>query len=318
MRKPAKNASTALSARHSETAPRAFSRLPLNALRVFEAIARTGSMARAAEWLNVQPSAVSMQLKLLQAHAGRPLWKKEGRGIALTPDGAALAAEIGAGLGQIEGALRALRIAARSEPIVLSVLPNFLNAWLLPRLAQLEADLPDLDLRLHSSSDPVALGIGGADAAVRLGPGRWAGTQAEKLATEWIVPVCAPAELARAGAIEPGLWPHRHRLIHNSVDPWSLWAEHEPPGLVKRLMLDDALAALLAAENGQGLALVRASVAAERLARGTVVQAGTRLPYRYAFYFVTPRQAVRPEVATALAALKQWLRRAMRRSGSGD
>lgn len=234
------------------------------------------------------------------------------------PDGAALAAEIGAGLGQIEGALRALRIAACSEPIVLSVLPNFLNTWLLPRLTQLEADLPDLDLRLHSSSDPVPLDAGGADAAVRLGPGRWAGTRAEKLAAEWIVPVCAPAELARAGAIESGGWPHRHRLIHNSVDPWSLWAEPEPPGLVKRLMLDDALAALLAAENGQGLALVRASVAAERLARGTVVQAGPRLAYRYAFYFVTPLQAVRPEVATPLAALKQWLRRAMRRSWSGD
>lgn len=315
MEKSTRNSSTTKAARRGLTGPRAFSRLPLNALRVFEAIARTGSMARAAELLNVQPSAVSMQLKLLQAHAGRPLFRKEGRGIALTPDGATLAAEIGAGLGQIESALRVLRIAARSEPIVLSVLPNFLNAWLLPRLARLDAELPDLDLRLHSSSDPVALGAGGADAAVRLGPGRWTGTRAEKLAEEWIVPVCTPAELARAGTIEHGAWPHRHRLIHNSVDPWTLWADQEPPGLVKRLMLDDALAALLAAESGQGLALVRASVAAERLARGAVVEAGPRLPYRYAFYFVTPRQVVRPEVATPLDALKRWLRRAMRRNG---
>lgn len=311
-------ASPASSLSRRPTAPRAVGRLPLNALRVFEAIAQTGSMARAAELLNVQPSAVSMQLKLLQAYVGRPLWRKEGRSIALTADGAALAAEIGASLGQIESALRALRIASRSEPIVLSVLPNFLNSWLLARLARLEADLPDLDLRLHSSSEPVALGAGGADAAVRLGPGRWSGTRAERLAPEWIVPVCAPAELARAGTIAPGAWPHRHRLIHNSVDPWSLWADQEPTGLVKRLVLDDALAALLAAENGQGLALVRASVAAERLARGAVVLAGPRLPYRYAFYFVTPRQAVRPELATQLDALKRWLRRTMRQSWSSD
>jgi len=52
---------------------KALPRLPFNALRVFEAVARHGSMARAAEALNVLPSAASMQMKNLSGYVGVPL-----------------------------------------------------------------------------------------------------------------------------------------------------------------------------------------------------------------------------------------------------
>jgi len=287
----------------------AFARLPLNALRVFEAFARTGSMAGAAEALNVMPSAVSMQLKALQDHVGVPLLRKAGRGAELTPAGRALAGEIGAALAQIEQALRGLRSKSRREAVHLTVLPNFVTSWLLPRLPRLQAECPDVELALNSSGRVEPLGRQGPQAAVRLGPGRWPGTRADKLCDEWLLPVCSPAVRSRDGEVEPAIWPQRHTLIHNRVDPWTLWAEPPPRAPRERVVLDDTLACAMAAEAGLGLALARATVVADRLARGSLVAAGPRLPYRYGFYFVTPRGV--PDTPP-LATLRAWFKREMK------
>jgi LysR family transcriptional regulator, glycine cleavage system transcriptional activator len=92
------------------------SRLPLNALRVFLAVARCGSMARAAEALNVQPSAVSMQMQNLSEYAGLPLIIKRGRSVELSVHGARLLPQVLTGLKQIEEAISSLRDSARTGP----------------------------------------------------------------------------------------------------------------------------------------------------------------------------------------------------------
>lgn len=52
-------------------------------------VARHGSVARAAEALSKTPSAVSQQLRRIEAHFGVPLFEKAGRGIRLSPAGEA-------------------------------------------------------------------------------------------------------------------------------------------------------------------------------------------------------------------------------------
>ncbi|WP_392353445.1 LysR family transcriptional regulator [Brevundimonas sp. LF-1] len=61
---------------------------PLNALKAFEAAARRLNITRAAEELSVTPGAVSQQIRILEEHAGAPLFHREGRQIALTELGA--------------------------------------------------------------------------------------------------------------------------------------------------------------------------------------------------------------------------------------
>ena len=61
---------------------------PLNALKAFEAAARRLNITRAAEELAVTPGAVSQQIRILEEHAGAPLFHREGRQIALTELGA--------------------------------------------------------------------------------------------------------------------------------------------------------------------------------------------------------------------------------------
>jgi DNA-binding transcriptional LysR family regulator len=56
-------------------------------LRVFSAVARHLSFARAAEALHLSPPAVTMQVKELEADLGMPLFERRGRRIALTTSG---------------------------------------------------------------------------------------------------------------------------------------------------------------------------------------------------------------------------------------
>ena len=64
---------------------------PLNALRAFEAAARLGGFALAAEELSVTPGAVSQHIRALEDWAGVALFERRAQGVRLTPEGAALA-----------------------------------------------------------------------------------------------------------------------------------------------------------------------------------------------------------------------------------
>ena len=64
--------------------------LDVDLLRTLVAIADTGSFSRAAQAVYRTPSAVSMQMKKLEDQVGRPLFAKDGRSMALTPDGEVL------------------------------------------------------------------------------------------------------------------------------------------------------------------------------------------------------------------------------------
>ncbi len=56
-------------------------------LQYFHAVAKVGSVARAAEQLHVSPQAISTQLQVLEDQLGEELLRKKGRGLALTEAG---------------------------------------------------------------------------------------------------------------------------------------------------------------------------------------------------------------------------------------
>ena len=65
---------------------------PLGALRVFEAVARLGSFSRAADELCVTQSAVSHQIRGLEAWFGAALFERSGNRAILMGHAAELAA----------------------------------------------------------------------------------------------------------------------------------------------------------------------------------------------------------------------------------
>src|SRR5256714_15332925 len=107
---------------------------PLNALKVFEAAARTESFTRAAEELNVTPGAVSHQVKALEDTLGVKLFNRERQRLVMTEAGREYLAVVRDALDRI--ALGTDRLVQRQSSGVLTVStsPDFAAKWLVHRL----------------------------------------------------------------------------------------------------------------------------------------------------------------------------------------
>ena len=91
----------------------------LNALHAFEAVARLGSVSRAATELHVTHGAVSRHIRALENELGIALFQRQGRGLALTPPGQRLRDTSTAVFAQLRDACDGLRQDASQAPFVL-------------------------------------------------------------------------------------------------------------------------------------------------------------------------------------------------------
>ena len=287
-----------------------FERLPLNALRVFEAVAARLSFAEAAEALHVTPAAVSMQVRSLEDYLRVRLFRRTGRSVALTAEGARLLPGVRRGLSSLQQSMQQLRHDRTAGPLNISTLASYLQKWLLPRLPEFHDQHPLIELSIHTSRHPVDFNATDFHAAVRMSAGPPAGLYSERLMEEWFVPVCTRELLGRFGPLRNGADLKRFPLLRSPDEDWKLWLDpaSEAPWQERGTAFDDSLTILAAAEQGQGLALTRWALAAQDLASGRIVQASERIvPCPLAYYFVCPESYLSvPKIQTLLV----WLRKA--------
>jgi LysR family glycine cleavage system transcriptional activator len=289
-------------------ATRSFDRLPLNALRVFEAVASRLSFAAAADALHVTPAAVSMQIRMLENYLRVPLFRRSGRAVALSAEGALLLPGVRRGLSELQQAMQQLRQDRSSGALNISTLASFLQKWLLPRLPQFYARHPDIELSIHTSLTPVDFAQRDFHAALRMSGAPTPGLYNEKLLDEWFLPVCSRELLARHGPLRTPADLKRYPLLRSADESWSLWRRPgaEADWRERGTAFDDSVTVLAAAEQGQGLALTRWALAAQDLANGRVVRASEFvLPCPRAYYFVCPESYL---ALPKLQQLLEWLR----------
>lgn len=104
----------------------------LNALRAFEAMARTGRATAAAQELNVTHSAVSRQVKALEAALGVRLFTGPRHHLELTAAGRTLAPALSGAFNQIAQAVR--RVRSDGVDLHIAVNASLSVKWLIPRL----------------------------------------------------------------------------------------------------------------------------------------------------------------------------------------
>jgi LysR family glycine cleavage system transcriptional activator len=286
----------------------AFDRLPLNALRVFEAVATQMSFADAAEALHVTPAAVSMQVRTLEDYLQVPLFRRAGRAIELTPEGALLLPGVRRGLTDLQTALHQLRQSRSAGTLNISTLASFLQKWLLPRLPQLHDQHRDLQLRVHTSREAVDFSQTDFHGAIRMTTGPESGLHSEKLLDEWFVLVCSPELYQRFGPVRDAADLKRYPLLRSSDEPWQIWNRPDTDREWKEhgTAYDDSVTVLNAAEQGQGLGLARWCLAAGDIRLGRLVLASTTVvPCPRAYYFVCPEAYL---AMPKLQALLKWLR----------
>ncbi|KAA0699606.1 LysR family transcriptional regulator [Neorhizobium sp. P12A] len=283
---------------------------PLNALRVFEVVARCGSILKAAEELGVVRGAVRQQLTVLDAHFGMTLFERNGRRLELTEKGRSLAESVAAAFGILERAAMELEAAGRPK-IRIGVPSAFAVWWLMPRLGTLQAALPEIDLDIipvtvveplsrHPEFDAVIMG-----GEYRPSPD----ITAIRFMEDEFGPVATP-ELASRLNLNDGpdaLGKATGLGIRSVPRLWDDWfAESGAPsrGFARLQQFEDLLLAIAAARSGIGVAIAPKTAVGDDLARKTFIApyGFIRRPAGFSISFRTADATKKP-----FSALGEWL-----------
>ena len=251
--------------------------LPLSALRAFEAAARLGSFKAAAEELAVTPTAVSHQIRALEAQAGLALFERQVRKVSLTDAGTQLYPVLRDGFDAFEATLARLTQKRTRAQVSISATNAFTVKWLVPRLSDFRCEHPGIDLQLQASDDVIDLRSTAVDIAIRYGRGPYPGLAIEPLFTDRFAPVANPRlgvasadDLARVPLIRFD-W-KRPQPENPTWERWFKVARRRQPPQAGQLRFSDEGHAIQAAVAGHGIALVSLALIAGELEAGHLIQ----------------------------------------------
>lgn len=289
---------------------------PLSQLEAFEAAARHLSFTKAADELALTQSAVSRQIKALEEHLERPLFRRLHRALRLTEEGETLYQAVRDVLGQLQEVKRRLGGGQRPRTVTVTTTGGFAGVWLIPRLTTFTAAHPEIDVRISTANEFVHLDRDGVDLAIRYHTAEGVGEGAERLFGEVIFPVCSP-RLARDPA-RPLRKPEDlrlHTLLHmepnaaSVLQSWAMWLRAlKLEGLVPASVVHFSTYDLMvqAALAGHGVALGRSPLTDALLrSRKLVAPFKQTLASPRSYYLLQSKAASRKPEAQAFAA---WLR----------
>lgn len=284
-------------------------RLPsIKALRALEAVGRLGSVRRAAEELHLTRSAVSHQLRFLEAELGFPLTGREGRGVLLTPRGERYAREVRAALRALARAGEDTAGPELAGKLTVSCTPGFATYWLCPNIGRFLADHPNVDLGVVSPRRLDDVTAAEVDVFIAYGQGGWPGMWTELLAEARFAPICSP-RLLQQGLREPADL-ERFRLLHlGDRTDWLRWLSAAGLGWPEGrdgIVFSDMNLVLSAALAAQGVAMGDTMTSTNALASGALVQPfALTVPASGAYHLVADPAAVGAPLARAFLS---WLR----------
>lgn len=285
------------------------SRIPLNTLPAFSAVARLQNLRAAADELHLTHSAVSQQIKLLEDQLGHTLFDRRGRRVVLNAAGSAFQRAVDAALARLDDGLRASAAAAAgsAQQIRLALLPSFAQRWLLPRMGHWRARHPDVGIELNTSQQLVDLPREGFHVALRQGLGHWRGLVAQQLIDSPLIAVGSPAAAERLRGRSTAALADEPLLGDGPL--WQRWFALDGLQVAARpvAQFNDAGLMLQATEQDIGIALARELLAADALCEGRLVRLSPlalRDETAFAYWIAYP-----PDLADwpPLVALRDWL-----------
>lgn len=267
-------------------------RLPsLDLIRGFVAVARRMSVTQAADDLCLTQSAISKQIRALEDFLGVPLFRRNFRSLELTEQGQMLFRVADASVRALQEALAEFSPPVR-RPVTITASTSVAGLWLLPRMGELQALHPQVDVRLVASNSVLELGPD-LNLAVRYCAERQAPLGALKLFGETLAPVASPRLALQALESPQALADVTLLEFDVSGRPWLHWSDW----LVQRgwrtadargvLHFNQYEQAIQAAVAGQGVALGRLELLQPMLRDGRlrVVEAAgetvSRSPFSY-------------------------------------
>ena len=281
---------------------------PLRALQIFEAAARHAHFSRAATELCITQSAVSHQVRLLEAHFGERLFIREGRQLCLTSKGNVLYRE----LERIFNELNDLSMQITgdcNDQLRLAVYSSFAIKWLIPRLSDFHRLHPQIKIRLDMITDDPQMSDSVADMFIT-GQSGQPGYVHRMLHQERLIPVICPGLLNTDHSALSVL--RQHALLTVDEGPigfdWERWLKVNSISIAatqQQHVFSHVLLAIEAAIAGQGIALASDFMVERDISKGALV--ALDLPAMltgFEFNFSCKQRRLKEP---AIAAFVQWL-----------
>ncbi len=230
---------------------------PLQYLLGFEAAARLESFSKAAEELGISQSAVSHEMRLLEARVGQPLFIRQGRSVRLTDAGRDYQRSVAGALENLETGYRKLEPYRKPGSVVIYCRTDFAARWLLPRIGALKKAVPLCDPWIDTSGTKVDFDEMEVSIAIVCTRDVNSALESHMLFSDELVAVASP-EILEENSLSP-----RNLLgfplIHDERPAgWEVWFESggiAAGEISAGFDFSDSELALRAAEAGYGIAL---------------------------------------------------------------
>ena len=281
----------------------------LKATEYFEAVARLGTVTKAAAELSVSPSAVSQQIRLLEAQFGVKLFRREKRRLILTLDGDRLFQTTTRAFGALRNARSAIARQREMRSLTIRVSPSFGVRWLGPRIAGFVAANPDWNIRIDATPEFTEFDTEAVDLDLRYGLGTWVGLTVNCVMNDLVLPLCSPGYRERFdGVADPAQRLKGAQLIDSvkTIYRWDLWLATnriELDELTYPFRFDRSSMAIEMAKQGGGVALDSAMLCVSELERGELVPFIPGIPVIEfpAYWFVCPPRHLNRRIVSRFA-----------------
>lgn len=285
---------------------------PLNAVRVFEASARNGSLTRAAAELCVSQGAVSRHIASLEQWLQVKLFTRVHRGVELTPQGRVFFDVVKSTLDLLESGAKQLRRSPDENRLRLKLPPTFAMRWLVPRLVRFHALHPKVDVQITTSHADADFDREDIDISIYSWAEPPSGPGYRRVLSEVLLPVCAPSLLGRAPPLRKPADLANHVLLCslNRPSDWPTWVAAARVGQIdgnRGLKFENAALAYQAAIDGLGVMIAQWAFVEDDLATGRLVAPlELRTPTKRAYFLATHPHREKP---ARLRAFEEWILR---------
>lgn len=248
---------------------------PLQSLLAFEATARLGGLSRAAQELSLTQSAISHQIHNLEQWVGQPLFKRIGRGVKLTAAGELFNTTVRSTLKTLLDGRERIEPYRNPNSAIVACSADLASGWLAPRLGQLRARHPGMEIWLVTQDEKPEIDRIDLDLIIAAERVESAEATSVPLLDDQAVAVCAPALAQRLLPLAlPALLRDSPVIVDERHPEWLLALQEGEagPGAAQRaVMVYDSRLLLDAAAAGLGIAMVSRLAADAALRRGCVV-----------------------------------------------
>ncbi len=287
---------------------------PLTALLAFDAAARLGSFTRAAQELALTQSAISHQIQQLEEWTGQPLFRRIGRGVALTAAGVLYAQTVTEALATLADGRERIEPYGNPDSVIVVCASEFASGWLMPRMRAFSKALPNIEVWLVTGESVNEIDRIDVDLVVSTREIRTAEVVCEPLLDEEAVAICGPMTARRLRSVPfPEVLTQAPLLIHEARPDWAPWLpELRRGGLrIRRAMtVSDPRFLVTAAEQEVGIAMVSRLTAGDALTSGRV-KVLPQVP-GFALAPLWLMRSAQPARSPAVDAVYEWMIRLCR------